>query len=203
MSREDHQMKIRMPAELRDRISAAADRNGRSMNAEIVLALEEAFPFPLMDNASQLYSGLLLLVLHWRRGKWEPISGDDWAIFIQQKQTGPVREMLVEGSNYFALLVISQNEDLSNIVVHHYYLHDGNVRSMLGESLTRLEKEEYDRFMLAEDLTDEEEDRLEELREKMHQDVLLPSEAFAELVQQSQLIFSHDDIARFQKRIAK
>lgn len=37
---------VRMPDGLRDRIRAAADANSRSMNAEIVAALEEKFPPP-------------------------------------------------------------------------------------------------------------------------------------------------------------
>lgn len=42
MSREDPQMKIRLPADLKDQIEAAAKVAGRSMNAEIVARLEES-----------------------------------------------------------------------------------------------------------------------------------------------------------------
>ncbi|MBB2775722.1 UNVERIFIED_ORG: hypothetical protein HNP28_001010 [Comamonas terrigena] len=42
MSREDPQMKIRLPADLKDQIEAAAKDSGRSMNAEIVARLEES-----------------------------------------------------------------------------------------------------------------------------------------------------------------
>lgn len=42
MSREDPQMKIRLPADLKDQIEAAAKAAGRSMNAEIVVRLEES-----------------------------------------------------------------------------------------------------------------------------------------------------------------
>lgn len=37
---------VRMPEDLRDRIKATADANGRSQNSEIVAALEEKFPPP-------------------------------------------------------------------------------------------------------------------------------------------------------------
>lgn len=37
---------VRVPESLRDRIKEAAEINGRSMNSEIVLALEDAFPEP-------------------------------------------------------------------------------------------------------------------------------------------------------------
>lgn len=43
MSREDPQMKIRLPADLKDQIEAAAKDSGRSMNAEIVARLEGSF----------------------------------------------------------------------------------------------------------------------------------------------------------------
>ncbi|KAA0117926.1 Arc family DNA-binding protein [Methylobacterium sp. P1-11] len=44
MSRDDPQMKLRLPEALRDRIRDAADENGRSLNAEIVNTLSRAYP---------------------------------------------------------------------------------------------------------------------------------------------------------------
>ncbi|UAN53472.1 Arc family DNA-binding protein [Serratia sp. JSRIV002] len=52
MSREDPQMRVRMPAELKDEIAERARRNGRSMNAEIVAYLKYAIrhlPMPEDD----------------------------------------------------------------------------------------------------------------------------------------------------------
>lgn len=43
---EQVQVNFRMPADLRDRIKAKAESNGRSMNAEIISALELYFPAP-------------------------------------------------------------------------------------------------------------------------------------------------------------
>lgn len=43
MSREDPQMKIRLPADLKDQIEAASKQSGRSMNAEIVVRLQGSF----------------------------------------------------------------------------------------------------------------------------------------------------------------
>lgn len=40
---------LRLPDGMRDRIRVVADANGRSMNAEIVAALEEKFPTPLPE----------------------------------------------------------------------------------------------------------------------------------------------------------
>lgn len=40
MTREDPQMKLRLPAELKDRLMALAEENGRSLNSEIVRRLK-------------------------------------------------------------------------------------------------------------------------------------------------------------------
>lgn len=42
--RESDKFMLRLPDGMRDRIKVAADRNGRSMNSEIVAALEDKFP---------------------------------------------------------------------------------------------------------------------------------------------------------------
>jgi hypothetical protein len=44
MTREDAQMKIRLPADLKARIEQSATRNKRSLNGEIVQALNQLFP---------------------------------------------------------------------------------------------------------------------------------------------------------------
>lgn len=43
MSREDPQMKIRLPAELKARIEEASSANNRTMNAEILARLYQSF----------------------------------------------------------------------------------------------------------------------------------------------------------------
>ncbi|EDU8804996.1 Arc family DNA-binding protein [Salmonella enterica subsp. enterica] len=45
MSREDAQMKIRLPAELKEQLEKSAQENKRSMNAEVVHRLKESFNF--------------------------------------------------------------------------------------------------------------------------------------------------------------
>lgn len=57
------QLLLRMPAGLRDRIKANAERNGRSMSAEIVRVLEREFPEPLsigsrLEELQHLFSAL-------------------------------------------------------------------------------------------------------------------------------------------------
>lgn len=43
MSREDPQIKLRLPSELKAQIAASAEEHGRSMNADIVARLQESF----------------------------------------------------------------------------------------------------------------------------------------------------------------
>ncbi|WP_052027735.1 Arc family DNA-binding protein [Sphingobium sp. ba1] len=58
MHASDAQMKIRLPAELRDGIVVAAEANKRSLNAEIVARLERSF-----DHAAQSdYDQRMMLV---------------------------------------------------------------------------------------------------------------------------------------------
>lgn len=51
---DQHQFKdrymLRLPDGMRDRIKAAAEASNRSMNAEIVAALEEKYPEPSIDE---------------------------------------------------------------------------------------------------------------------------------------------------------
>lgn len=43
MAREDPQLKLRLTEEMKDRVTRAAQDNGRSVNAEIVSRLESSF----------------------------------------------------------------------------------------------------------------------------------------------------------------
>lgn len=46
------QFNVRFPPGMRERVKAAADRNGRSMNAEIIATLSEHYPPPRADVGS-------------------------------------------------------------------------------------------------------------------------------------------------------
>lgn len=63
MSREDPQMKIRLPADLKDQIEAAAKAAGRSMNAEIVARLENALVSQPAVSDVQLMVNMYLATL--------------------------------------------------------------------------------------------------------------------------------------------
>ena len=52
---------LRMPPDLKERVSRAAERNNRSMNAEIVATLEEKYPAPEpIDERARQHIALLL-----------------------------------------------------------------------------------------------------------------------------------------------
>lgn len=54
MSREDAQMKIRLPAELKSAVEAAAKANNRTLNAEIVAQLQRGSARPREEMSSLL-----------------------------------------------------------------------------------------------------------------------------------------------------
>jgi hypothetical protein len=68
VGRGSDQFPLRLPDGLRNRIKGAADRNGRSMNAEIVRALEIAFPEPVSVGARLADLGVLFSALRKVRG---------------------------------------------------------------------------------------------------------------------------------------
>jgi len=56
---------VRLPSGLRERIKELADRNSRSMNAEIVAVLEEKYPIPKPEKASDPAAK----ILYWLAGR--------------------------------------------------------------------------------------------------------------------------------------
>lgn len=63
-SRGSDQFVVRLPDGMRDRIKAAADKNGRSMNAEIVATLDIHFPEPFSFEKRMEDLLLLTRALH-------------------------------------------------------------------------------------------------------------------------------------------
>ena len=71
MSREDPQMKIRLPAELKARIEEASSANNRTMNAEIVARLHQSFDTRdtelAQDTVSAVLKTLTMAITHAER----------------------------------------------------------------------------------------------------------------------------------------
>ena len=55
-SRGSDQFVVRFPVGMRDRIREAAEANGRSMNAEIIAALEREFPPPPIADVLDVWA---------------------------------------------------------------------------------------------------------------------------------------------------
>jgi len=60
MSREDPQLKIRLPLELKEKITESAAEYGRSINSEVVARLEQSFE---KDDAAEFDKGFVLQVI--------------------------------------------------------------------------------------------------------------------------------------------
>ena len=58
--RDSDKFQLRLPDGMRDRIKAAAEANGRSMNAEIVSTLEDKYPAPARFRLDELFHYVLL-----------------------------------------------------------------------------------------------------------------------------------------------
>lgn len=69
-SRQADQFNLRLPKGLRDRIASHAKVNGRSANTEIVIALEEAFPEPIVPET---VNERLLLAAKELMGDWSNV----------------------------------------------------------------------------------------------------------------------------------
>jgi hypothetical protein len=53
MARGDHQLKFRVPEELKRLLEEAAERNNRSLNAEITTRLAMSFPNPELEQTAR------------------------------------------------------------------------------------------------------------------------------------------------------
>lgn len=55
MKNDHFRSQFRLPSELYDRLKESAEREGRSLNAEIVARLEASFTPPLRDELQRLF----------------------------------------------------------------------------------------------------------------------------------------------------
>jgi hypothetical protein len=77
MAREDPQMKLRLPPELKARVEDAARAAGRSINAEIVQRLQASFvPRPHQPVDAETLAGLLEEFIDWVRAGRPGMSDD-------------------------------------------------------------------------------------------------------------------------------
>jgi hypothetical protein len=75
MTREDPQMKLRLPPELKEMLAEAAIENNRSLNAEVVSRLQESFTdgaSPIDEHALDLFAEKVGQVLDEREKRRKP-----------------------------------------------------------------------------------------------------------------------------------
>lgn len=68
---------LRLPDGMRERIKFVAERNKRSMNAEIIATLEEKYPYITQDQADEM---MALLIRYFEIKKPTNISSENYAV---------------------------------------------------------------------------------------------------------------------------
>ncbi|MGE8318343.1 MAG: Arc family DNA-binding protein [Comamonas sp.] len=124
MSREDPQMKIRLPADLKDRIEESAKALGRSMNSEIVGRLEGSFDVAKSEEEQAFQDAFDLASLRIENERLKEQMHADRMQFFQSRQS--------------ADLVGKTLEQLPSELVSQYGLH--LYRSELEKVEAALEK---------------------------------------------------------------
>lgn len=126
MSREDPQMKIRLPADLKEEIEAAAKQSGRSMNAEIVARLEGSFG--LKPDISKLHPVEAVYKAHQLR---QSISSLQTEIASLSTQKATLQNIL--GNTHLVAKLVKTDEALHASALEVENL-DGLIRN-LGEEI--------------------------------------------------------------------
>lgn len=88
IGRDSDKFMLRLPDGMRDRIKVVAEANGRSMNAEIVAALEEVFPPLLTASETQIEAALRAA----RDALYESDLSEDQKDELWQKMTSLIHE---------------------------------------------------------------------------------------------------------------
>jgi len=165
---------IRVPADLYERIKVAAGE--KSVNAEIVEALELAYPIlrPQQQN-------LRLFHFQWYAGEWYAIDEDSWARFRAGDIPSHLARRMQPKNNHFIVAVVDEEVGLVNLISHNYHLKDGSCVLAADDYLSDQEKADYAWLMKSPTATEDDEQRLKSLREKMHPAFALPSAAVPKL----------------------
>lgn len=84
MSREDPQMKIRLPAEMKEQLEKAATENKRSMNAEVLSRLKDSFKMDSLSEYAKATFRRDLIFSEFR--KLDPESADmfGWTVALRE-----------------------------------------------------------------------------------------------------------------------
>lgn len=88
MSREDPQFRIRLPAELKEKIEDSAKGNNRSLNAEIVFRLDASFLDQLPEDALLTAADALLVVARAKEELSETIFKRTFSVLNEKIRIG-------------------------------------------------------------------------------------------------------------------
>lgn len=177
----DPQFKLRLPADLKDRIESAASQSNRSMNAEIVAALEGAYPPPIRALFDYPLPDLGMLALHWHSGAWHYVNWDDWHRLRTRGENSGYFSKWIGQASYFVVVVVDGENQLCNLIVNHVLITSRGFEDVGFSLLTKAEKDDYAQLMTAVRHLPGDEDRLSELREKMLPAYRLPQNTIPKL----------------------
>lgn len=166
---------VRMPDGMRDRIKAEAEANNRSMNAEIVATLSLAYPTPMPFSSDLAY-----MILMWREGEWRLIDEDDWSRFRAGKES-VLPQRMRDGDNYIVVVVIDEDDRPCNIITHNFRKSASDVHPAHWDLLSADEHKEYNHLFSALKHSEDDEERIRELQNKMEAAFVMNSEMVAKL----------------------
>lgn len=190
---------LRMQPDLKARVEGAAKANNRSLNAEIVATLEEAYPAPISEH---FLSGLKFFYFQWAAGGWHDVDDDSWARFRSGEVVPHIFNRMNEPRNYFAVVVIDDQGFARNIIAHSYVLTGGKLQWAADEYLSEDEITEYKRLMIAASHTSDDENMLRDLRSKMEPAFKLPAIAIQKLREKLTGLASDEDLETLLERVS-
>lgn len=120
MSREDPQLRIRLPIELKEKIDDAAKSNNRSMNAEIVQRLDASFLNEMLDDEVVSADEALRIANN---------AKDELSNIIFKRTFAEINKKARMGHKEFCII-------LSDLELE--YLTDDDFNASLSKTLTRL-----------------------------------------------------------------
>ncbi|MBB6011910.1 hypothetical protein HNR59_001255 [Aquamicrobium lusatiense] len=186
-----------VPPDLLDRIRRAANGSYRTIDAEVIATLEEAYP-----NTSAFLRDLKFFYFQWGSGTWHTVDEDSWARFKSGEVPKHIADRMSERDNYFAVAVIDAECGLVNVIPHNYHISDGGAVWAAYELLTDEEKENYARLMTSANMKEEDEKRIKELRDKMAPAISLPPDAISHLRQMLSGLAPDDELDVIFERLA-
>ncbi|MBQ0707867.1 Arc family DNA-binding protein [Ochrobactrum sp. AP1BH01-1] len=172
---------LRLPDGMRDRIKLAAEKNNRSMNAEIVATLEEAYPPPLAAPYYFPGSDIGMLVLHWNSRSWAFIDWENWMHLKFGEVDASSLPNASDQHNYFVTAVLDKSGKLWNLIVNNLLINGNRFDDAGFQLLTKEERSEYSRLMSAATATAIDDKRLNDLRKKMIKAYRLPDDSIPKL----------------------